>query len=76
MDYMKRQCAVPINMIILGCNLSASQQAQKLNSSSMITNGVGDTKDPNTVSLKATVSIVIGKMLNMPLVRIQSVILL
>lgn len=74
--YEVGETAVPINMIILGCNLSASQQARKLNSSSMITNDGGNNDNPQTFSLKTTVAIVIGKMFVMPLIGILSVILL
>ncbi|CAB9512097.1 expressed unknown protein [Seminavis robusta] len=63
--YAVGQAAVPINMIILGCNLSASYMTQKAS------DGKGaDSKKSNLLSQKAMISIVIGKMLVMPIIGI------
>lgn len=58
--YSVGQAAVPINMIILGCNLSASTLSKKSASSA------------NLLSNKTTAAIVIGKMVLMPMLGILS----
>ena len=59
--YSVGQSAVPINMIILGCNLSASTLSKKSAAS-----------NPNLLSNKTTAAIVIGKMVLMPVLGILS----
>lgn len=61
--YAVGQAAVPINMIILGCNLSASHQtsqAKKEDPEAYVTS--------NLLSQKTMIAIVIGKMLIMPMI--------
>lgn len=58
--YSVGQAAVPINMIILGCNLSASTLSNKAASNA------------NLLSNKTTAAIVIGKMVLMPMLGILS----
>jgi predicted permease len=58
--YSVGQSAVPINMIILGCNLSASTLSKK------------SASNPNILSNKTTAAIVIGKMVLMPVLGILS----
>ena len=58
--YSVGQSAVPINMIILGCNLSASTLSKK------------SASNPNLLSNKTMAAIVIGKMVLMPVLGILS----
>lgn len=55
------QAAVPINMMILGCNLSASY------SSKMVDPGMSKTGSP-LLPMNTTVGIVLGKMVVMPMI--------
>jgi predicted permease len=57
--------AVPINMMILGCNLSASQMKDHTLK-----------HDPNMLSMRTMIWIVIGKMIIMPIIGILSAIIL
>mmetsp|Transcript_13383 Transcript_13383/g.24243 ORF Transcript_13383/g.24243 Transcript_13383/m.24243 type:complete len:565 (-) Transcript_13383:171-1865(-) len=66
--YAVGQAAVPLNMIILGCNLSASQFKQK--------SKTNDSVDSSLLSLKTMTAIVVGKMIVMPIIGIVSVLLL
>lgn len=58
--YSVGQAAVPINMIILGCNLSASTLSKK------------SASNANLLSNKTTAAIVFGKMVLMPMLGILS----
>ena len=58
--YSVGQSAVPINMLILGCNLSASTLSKK------------SAPNPNLLSNKTMAAIVIGKMVLMPVLGILS----
>jgi predicted permease len=64
--YAVGQTAVPINMMILGCNLSSSTHQK-----------VTPTDDSNDMlSMKSMIGIVIGKMVVMPMVGILSALFL
>lgn len=74
--YEVGQAAIPLNMMILGCNLSASQltTSHKLKADS---GSVADQSEPiQLLSKKTMISIVIAKMILMPLVGTLSTILL
>ena len=63
--------AVPINMMILGCNLSASYNSQMQKATPEIAvEGVGLHSPSNLLSKKTLIAIVVGKMLIMPLIGI------
>jgi predicted permease len=64
--YEVGQAAVPINMIILGCNLSASYTNSTKND---------DLSQKNLFSQKTTISIVIAKMLVMPMIGFLSALI-
>jgi predicted permease len=66
--YAVGQAAVPLNMIILGCNLSASQFKQKSKTDA--------NDDSSLLSLNTMAAIVVGKMIVMPIIGILSVLLL
>jgi len=59
--YSVGQAAVPINMIILGCNLSAAQQRKS---------------SDKLLSMETMMAMVIGKMVVMPIIGISSVLIL
>lgn len=60
--------AVPINMMILGCNLSASYSSQPKKPTTEVP---GEPRKPsNLLSTRTLIAIVIGKMLIMPLIGI------
>lgn len=61
--------AVPINMIILGCNLSSSYKSSKTEDPSMNLND-------GLFTMKTSIGIVIGKMLVLPIIGISSALLL
>ena len=69
--YAVGAAAVPINMMILGCNLSASynSQMQKTPPENAL-QGVGLHAPSNLLSKKTLIAIVVGKMLIMPLIGI------
>ena len=80
------RAAVPINMIILGCNLSASYMLHSPDASGTDTNlsprnskavreGLGRTS-PNSFGAKTTLLVVTGKMIVMPLVGYASTLAL
>jgi predicted permease len=72
--YAVGQAAVPVNMIILGCNLSASYSTQ---TSSTNDAAEGEMRPAsNLLSQRTMVAIVIGKMLVMPLIGITFALLL
>ena len=62
--------AVPINMIILGCNLSASYNSQQHKATTEVAVGRDSVLPSNLLSKKTLIAIVIGKMLVMPLIGI------
>lgn len=64
------QAAVPINMIILGCNLNASYQNSGKNA------GGDDEHKPELFSPRTTLAVVLGKMFVMPIVGFLSTMLL
>jgi predicted permease len=66
--YEVGQSAVPMNMIILGCNLSASY-----NNSRMVDDG--DTRKTMLFSRSTSMAIVAGKMIIMPIIGFVSVYL-
>lgn len=70
------QSAVPINMMILGCNLSASYMLeQEPSSSSSSSNSNSNSNHPSNnkfFSRKASLYVVIGKMIVMPIVGVLS----
>ena len=73
------QSAVPINMMILGCNLSASYMLEQEPTSS--TSSSSDSNYPSNsnnkfFSNKASLYVVIGKMIVMPIVGVLSTLLL
>jgi predicted permease len=74
------QSAVPINMMILGCNLSASymlEQEQEPSSTSSSSNSNSNSNSNNKFfSNKASLYVVIGKMIVMPIVGVLSTLLL
>jgi predicted permease len=73
--YAVGQTAVPINMMILGCNLSASS----MNADHEQKTSKSDSSFPdnaNLLSTKTMVWIVIGKMIIMPIVGIVSALVL
>lgn len=59
--YSVGQAAVPVNMIILGCNLSAAQQKKS---------------SDKLLSMKTMMAMVIGKMVLMPIIGVSSVLFL
>ena len=61
------QAAVPVNMIILGCNLSASSLSSKPNEHK---------KNSNLLSNQTMLAIIIGKMLVMPIIGMISCFIL
>jgi len=61
--------AVPINMMILGCNLSASYNSQKNAAGTEIATE-GARTPSNLLSRETMIAIVIGKMLVMPLIGV------
>jgi len=68
------RAAVPINMIILGCNLSASYMLHSTSSDvKTIDNGPSNS---NAFGTKAALLVVIGKMIVMPLVGYVSTLVL
>ena len=66
--YHVGQAAVPINMIILGCNLNASYQ-----SNTKITSDGEEKKKVELFSPKTTAAVVLGKMVIMPTIGFLSV---
>lgn len=70
--YAVGQAAVPINMIILGCNLSASHQTRqsKKKNDGVVEVHKGDSapQASNSLSQKTMIAIVVSKMLIMPLI--------
>ena len=63
--------AVPINMMILGCNLSASYTSQMQKPMPEVSVEGGGLRTPsNLLSKKTLIAIVIGKMLIMPLIGV------
>mmetsp|Transcript_16391 Transcript_16391/g.29823 ORF Transcript_16391/g.29823 Transcript_16391/m.29823 type:complete len:444 (-) Transcript_16391:67-1398(-) len=77
--YTVGQAAVPLNMIILGCNLSAShlKQNPKTNAGDddCAEEVVGENGD-DLFSTKTTAAIITGKMIVMPIIGILSVLTL
>jgi len=69
--YSVGSSAVPINMIILGCNISASE---------LFSFGpkrrTGLSEDKNAISNKTLLGIVIGKMVILPIIGILSAVVL
>eukprot|EP00586_Coscinodiscus_wailesii_P005444 CAMPEP_0172486472 /NCGR_PEP_ID=MMETSP1066-20121228/15045_1 /TAXON_ID=671091 /ORGANISM="Coscinodiscus wailesii, Strain CCMP2513" /LENGTH=424 /DNA_ID=CAMNT_0013252443 /DNA_START=127 /DNA_END=1401 /DNA_ORIENTATION=- len=59
--YSVGQAAVPINMIILGCNLSAAQMKKS---------------SDKLLSMETMIAMVVGKMVVMPIIGISSVLIL
>ena len=67
--YEAGQAAVPLNMMILGCNLSASSQRNK-------NSIVGSQQPKNLLSNKTMAAVVVGKMVIMPVIGILSTLFL
>jgi len=61
--YRVGQSAVPVNMILLGCNLSAAQMKKK-------------EKNNKLLSMKTMIAVVIGKMIVMPIIGFASILIL
>lgn len=78
--YAVGQAAVPINMIILGCNLSAShqtRQSKKKNDGVVeVHKGDGSAPTSNLLSQKTMIAIVVSKMLIMPLIGMLLAVIL
>jgi predicted permease len=72
--YAVGQAAVPVNMIILGCNLSASYMAQAPSTNDAAEGEMRPAS--NLLSQRTMVAIVIGKMLVMPFIGIMFALLL
>merc|ERR1740117_2206941 len=75
------QSAVPINMMILGCNLSASYMLEQEPTSSTSSSSNSNSNYPSNsnnkfFSNKASLYVVIGKMIVMPIVGVLSTLLL
>jgi predicted permease len=70
--------AVPINMMILGCNLSASYMLEQpnYNSSQELTATTDNHHSDKFFSNKASLYVVIGKMIIMPILGVISTLLL
>mmetsp|Transcript_19512 Transcript_19512/g.27580 ORF Transcript_19512/g.27580 Transcript_19512/m.27580 type:complete len:646 (+) Transcript_19512:166-2103(+) len=76
--YSVGQAAVPVNMIILGCNLSSSAATytkKKQHDMNQHQQEDKDRRPPGSLSYKTMASIVIGKMIIMPCVGVLSVLL-